>query len=154
MDGLWFPRRWFEFRFTRGGRFWIGTELGKGNDVKPQGFLLDAQVLHTRMRPAHHHFVYPVFCVRLALSDLNVYQNTWFGINRWRPLSVRTRDFGGRNDGDLQQWLQGILKEHGISADGECFLQCFPRVLGYAFNPVCFFIATISNLNCVRFSAK
>jgi hypothetical protein len=52
-----------------------------------------------------------------------------------RPLSLRTRDYGPRDGSDLELWMRTLLAEQGIAADGEIWLQTFPRVLGYAFNP-------------------
>jgi DUF1365 family protein len=51
---------------------------------------------------------------------------------------MRTRDYGPRDGSDLELWMRTLLAEQGIAADGEIWLQTFPRVLGYAFNPVSF----------------
>ena len=58
--------------------------------------------------------------------------------NRFNLLSFHDRDHG---DGKtpLLPWIEGLLRAEGISdADGEIWLQTFPRVLGYVFNPVSF----------------
>ncbi len=37
--------------------------------------------------------------------------------------------------------MRGVLARHGLqAADGEIWLQTFPRVLGYVFNPVSFWL--------------
>jgi DUF1365 family protein len=100
--------------------------------------LIHARVMHARLRPVLHRFVYPVFYVRLNLARLEECQSRWFGVDRARPLSLRTRDYGPRDGSDLELWMRNLLAEHGIVADGEIWLQTFPRVLGYAFNPVSF----------------
>ncbi|MYM26449.1 DUF1365 family protein [Duganella sp. FT135W] len=100
--------------------------------------LIHARVMHARLRPVLHRFVYPVFYVRLNLARLEECQLRWFGVDRRRPLSLRTRDYGPRDGSSLEQWMRGLLSAHGIAADGEIWLQTFPRVLGYAFNPVSF----------------
>ncbi|WP_179673291.1 DUF1365 domain-containing protein [Duganella sp. 1224] len=100
--------------------------------------LVDARVMHSRFRPVLHRFVYPVFYVRVNLARLDACQSSWFGIDRRRPLSIRTRDYGPRDGSDLQRWMRALLATHGIHADGEIWLQTFPRVLGYVFNPVSF----------------
>lgn len=100
--------------------------------------LVHARVMHARLRPALHRFVYPVFYVRVNLARLDECQSAWFGIDRRRPLSLRTRDYGPRDGGNLEQWMRALLSTHGIDADGDIWLQTFPRVFGYVFNPVSF----------------
>ncbi|MRW88602.1 DUF1365 family protein [Duganella sp. FT80W] len=100
--------------------------------------LVHARVMHARLRPVLNRFVYPVFYVRLDLARLDQCQSGWFGIDRRRPLSLRTRDYGPRDGSSLEAWMRGLLRQHGIVADGAIWLQTFPRVLGYAFNPVNF----------------
>jgi DUF1365 family protein len=104
----------------------------------PAAQLVHARVMHARLRPVFHRFVYPVFYVRVNLARLEECQSAWFGVNRRRPLSIRTRDYGPRDGSDLQQWMRTLLDTHGIKADGEIWLQTFPRVFGCVFNPVSF----------------
>lgn len=100
--------------------------------------LVHGQVMHARLRPAPHRFVYPLFYVRLNLARLDACNSGWFGVDRWRPLSIRRRDYGPRDGTSLEQWMRDLLRAHQIEADGEIWLQTFPRVLGYVFNPVSF----------------
>lgn len=100
--------------------------------------LVHARVMHARVRPTNNRFVYPVFYVRINLSRLADCRYKWFGIDCWRPASIRTRDYGPRDGSSLETWMRSLLKEHGISADGDIWLQTFPRVFGYIFNPVSF----------------
>lgn len=100
--------------------------------------LVRGQVMHARLRPVPHRFVYPVFYVRLNLARLDACNSPWFGVDRWRPLAIRRRDYGPRDGSSLELWMRALLREHGIAADGEIWLQTFPRVAGYAFNPISF----------------
>ena len=104
-------------------------------NVDPAAWLLTGQVMHERLRPKHHHFVYPVFCVRCDLDRLASLDSRWFGVDRWRPLSLYQRDHGPRDGSDLATWMRAQLSAAGIeAADGKIWLQAFPRVFGYAFN--------------------
>ncbi len=105
---------------------------------QPAHQLVHGQVMHARLRPARHRFVYPVLYLRLNLARLDACQSVWFGVDRWRPLSIRRRDYGPRDGSSLELWMRALLREHDIAADGEIWLQTFPRVAGYAFNPVSF----------------
>nr|WP_222622472.1 DUF1365 domain-containing protein [Ramlibacter albus] len=93
-------------------------------------------VRHARLRPVRHAFRYPSLFVLLPLRS-------WRGggalaRNRFAPLSFHDADHGdGR--GDALSWIDGLLRSEGIDdATGEVWLQCFPRVFGYAFKPVSF----------------
>lgn len=95
-------------------------------------------VMHRRLRPTVHAFVYPVFFVRLPLSHLDAAANRLFSVDRFNLLSLRRRDHGPRNGSPLRPWIQALLREHGLPDDGEVVLQTFPRVFGFVFNPVSF----------------
>eukprot|EP01037_Dinobryon_pediforme_P019287 gene19287-19681_t len=108
-------------------------------------YLLRGQVMHERLRPVHHRFVYPVFCVRLNLARLAEAGNIWFGIDRRRLMSLRMRDYGPRDGSSLDAWMRLQLSQAGLPADGEIWLQTFPRVFGIVFNPVSFWYCHDSN---------
>jgi DUF1365 family protein len=101
-----------------------------------QSSLLKAQVMHQRLRPVLHRFIYPVFFVRINLAHTHLLTNAIFGINRWRPLSLFFKDYGPRDGSNLLLWIQDLLKNQGVELDGHVFLQTFPRIFGYAFNPI------------------
>ncbi|GGY14560.1 DUF1365 domain-containing protein [Paludibacterium paludis] len=101
-------------------------------------YLLTGHVMHHRLRPIANRFVYPVFCLRLNVSALADMRGLWFGVDCWRPLSLRTRDYGPRDGSPLLPWIHAQLTEAGLCADGDIWLQTFPRVFGYVFNPVSF----------------
>jgi DUF1365 family protein len=100
--------------------------------------LLIGHVMHRRLRPVMHRFVYPVFYLRLNLASMQHEQNRWFGVNRWRALSFFEKDYGPRDGTPLLPWIRQHLAEQQIVADGPIVLQTMPRILGYAFNPVSF----------------
>ncbi len=97
-------------------------------------------VHHSRLRPARNSFSYGVFFLRLPLRSMQsrTIPAVLFSHNRFNLLSFHDRDHG---DGEqaLLPWIDKLLKLEGITdADGEMWLQTFPRVLGYVFNPVSF----------------
>jgi uncharacterized protein len=97
--------------------------------------LLTGRVMHRRLRPVQHHFSYGVFFLRLPLTRL---QEAGIAINRPALCSFHFRDHGARDGSHPLAWIRALLAREGIDADGEVWLQCFPRVLGYVFNPVSF----------------
>ncbi|MCM2485525.1 DUF1365 domain-containing protein [Burkholderia glumae] len=100
--------------------------------------LLVGHVMHERLRPVRHAFRYALFQVCCDVERLDELHGAWFGIDRWRPLGLATRDYGPRDGQPLGPWLRARLAEAGIPADGPIWLQTIPRIFGYAFNPVSF----------------
>lgn len=100
--------------------------------------LLIGHVMHHRLRPTVNAFVYPVFFIQLPLADLSAGNGPIFSVDRNNLLSFHQKDHGPRDGSPLLPWIQSLLRERGLPADGEIVLQCFPRVFGYVFNPVSF----------------
>ncbi|WP_323003537.1 DUF1365 domain-containing protein [Denitromonas sp.] len=95
-------------------------------------------VYHRRVRPVANAFTYPVFYVQLPVADPATARGPMFAVDGWGVLGFRTRDHGPRDGSPLRPWIRARLREHGLPDDGPVMLQCFPRVLGYVFNPVSF----------------
>lgn len=102
----------------------------------PQLFV--GHVMHRRLRPVVHAFVYPVFYIRLPLRQLALANCPIFSVDRGNLLSFHQRDHGPRDGSPLLPWMQSLLQERGLPDDGEILLQTFPRVCGVLFNPVSF----------------
>ncbi len=102
-----------------------------------QSWLYRGEVLHRRVRPAANAFRYGVFYLKFPLHRLGELSNAVFSVDRFNLLSFHQADHG--DGGDLLVWVRALLKREGVDdADGEIVLQCFPRVLGFVFNPVSF----------------
>jgi uncharacterized protein len=95
-------------------------------------------VRHTRLRPAHNAFAYPTYFLMLPMRSLSRATDSALARNRFAPISFYDKDHGdGRSD--ALQWLDELLRAEGIDdAQGEIWLHCYPRVLGYTFKPVSF----------------
>jgi DUF1365 family protein len=97
------------------------------------------RVMHHRLRPAANRFVYPVFFLSIPLSRVEALENRWCSVNRWNLVSFRFADHGACDGSHPLAWIRALLAREGLAAaDGEVWLQTFPRVLGYVFNPVSF----------------
>jgi DUF1365 family protein len=96
------------------------------------------EVRHLRLRPVRNAFVYPTYFLLLPMRSLREAACPALTRNRFGLISFHDRDHGdGR--ADSLAWLEERLELEGIKdADGEIWLQCYPRVLGYAFKPVSF----------------
>ena len=60
-----------------------------------------------------------------------------FGVNRAALYSFNEADHGERDGSPLRAYAQRRAAEHGIDlAGGRVLLLCYPRLLGYTFNPL------------------
>jgi hypothetical protein len=95
------------------------------------------RVMHRRLFPVENRFVYPVFFLLINLEHLERRRHWLFGINRRHPLAFHFKDHGDGRDPRL--WVRERLAESGIhDCNGGLWIQTFPRVFGYLFNPVSF----------------
>ena len=94
--------------------------------------------MHRRWRPAGHQFVYPVYFCLLPLLGIETLGSALFSINRFNLFSFHFSDHGQRDGSHPLPWIRALLAKNGVLADGHISLQCFPRVLGFVFNPVSF----------------
>jgi uncharacterized protein len=109
-------------------------------DAMTHALLMTGRVMHERLRPAAHRFEYPVCFVSCDIARFDDLPRAWFGIDRTRLLGLSTRDYGPRDGSALEPWMRARLAESNIPADGEIRLLTIPRVVGYAFNPVSFWL--------------
>ena len=103
-----------------------------------RALLAFGRVRHRRLRPAAHSFEYPTYFLLLPMRALREQPDTALARNRFGLISFHDRDHGdGR--ADCLAWLEERLAAEGVrDADGEVWLQTYPRVLGYVFKPVSF----------------
>ena len=96
-------------------------------------------VMHARLKPMGHRFSYRVMSLLIdldRLADANR-QSLLFGINRAALYSFRESDHGARDGTSLRAYAQACAAERGIDlAGGRVLLLCYPRLLGYTFNPL------------------
>ena len=102
--------------------------------------VIEGEIAHTRRRPAANAFAYPAFCLRIPLSRLPALAESGIAWNRRGLLAFHDRDHGAGNRGALLPWIRELLAAEGLAADGEVVLHTFPRMLGYVFNPVSFWV--------------
>jgi len=98
-----------------------------------------SQVMHRRFGTAAYRFSYPVFSLLLDVDELEqtAARSRLLRVDRPGLLSFYRKDHGPRDGTALRPWAEGLLAGHGIDlAGGPIRLLCFPRILGYGFNPL------------------
>jgi len=102
--------------------------------------IIHGEVAHRRTRPAANAFRYPAFCLRVPLAQLDALAAGGIALNRRGWLAFHERDHGPRDGSPLAPWIAALLAREGVAAGGEVVLYAFPRMLGYVFNPVSFWV--------------
>ena len=99
----------------------------------------EGAVYHRRLRPKVHAFRYRVFSLLIDLDELPALHRRLrlFSHNRWNLFSFLDRDHGIGNPAMLRAWIDERLAGIGIAIPGgRITLLCYPRILGYVFNPL------------------
>ena len=102
--------------------------------------VIHGTVRHRRRRPVENAFAYAACSLALPLSRLADLPRLGLPHNRAAPVAFFDRDHGPRDGSALEPWIRRILASEGVAADGEIVLHAFPRMLGYVFNPVSFWV--------------
>jgi len=103
------------------------------------GCLYLGRVMHARFKPCTHRFVYRVFSLYLDIDRIAelAAKLKLFSAGRFNLFSFHAKDHGPRDGSPLRPWVERHLAAHGIALDGGAIrLLCFPRILGYVFNPL------------------
>jgi DUF1365 family protein len=96
-------------------------------------------VMHARLKPIAHRFSYRVMSLLIDLDRLMEAgrQSPLFGVNRTALYSFCEEDHGQRDGSSLRAYTERCAAEHGIDLKGgRVLLLCYPRLMGYAFNPL------------------
>jgi DUF1365 family protein len=97
------------------------------------------EVMHARLKPMGHRFSYRVMSLLIDLDRLTEADrlSRLFGVNRAALYSFHESDHGARDGSPLRAYTQRCATEHGIDlSGGRVLLLCYPRLLGYTFNPL------------------
>lgn len=101
--------------------------------------IYDNVLTHNRYAVRAHSFRYRVSSLLLDLDELDELSARLrlFSRNRANLFSFYDTDHGPGDGRELRAWLAALLAEHGIDdASGPVRVLCFPRLLGYVFNPL------------------
>jgi DUF1365 family protein len=101
--------------------------------------LYHCRVAHERLLPFRHGFAYRVFSLLLDIDRLPqiAAASRLLRHNRFGLVGFHDRDHGPRDGSPLRPWVEAALRRHGLAEAGHrILLFCFPRLLGYVFNPL------------------
>ncbi len=113
-----------------------------------ESFIYTGNVIHKRFKPKQHYFKYKVFSIFLDLAEISSINKeiNFFSYNKFNLISFYDKDHGPRDGSSLDEWVKSNLKSIGIEEKNlKIKILCYPRILGYVFNPLSIFF--IYNLN-------
>ncbi|CAL77667.1 conserved hypothetical protein [Bradyrhizobium sp. ORS 278] len=114
-------------------------DIDQPGDRGAAATLYVGEVMHARMRPTTHRFQYRVMSLLIDLGRLDEAnrQSALFGVNRRALYSFHESDHGRRDGSSLLAYAQACAADHGVDlTGGRVLLLCYPRLLGYVFNPL------------------
>lgn len=97
------------------------------------------RVIHRRLAPRRHLFSYDVVSALIDLDELDRLDRRFrlFSVNRFNLFSFHERDHGASDGRGLKRHIEDLVCDAGTDVRGGTIsLLCYPRVLGYAFNPL------------------
>ena len=122
-------------------------------------YIYTGNVVHKRFKPKIHYFKYKVFSLLVDLSELKLLDKSLkiFSYNRFNIVSFYDKDHGARDGSSIKDWVISNLKKNKIDTENiQIKLLCYPRIFGYAFNPLSVFYIydRSSNLISILYEVK
>ena len=97
------------------------------------------RVVHNRLIPRPHAFAYRVFALALDVDEIadNAARLYLFGYNNRSLVNVHDADHGRGDGKPIAQYIRTTLRDAGLEqASARVVLLCYPRLLGFVFNPL------------------
>jgi len=117
-----------------------------------ESFIYSGDVVHRRFKPKEHFFKYKVFSLFIDLSELEKIEKKipFFSYNKINLISFYDKDHGDRNASSLRVWVEKNLNSLEIETNEiKIKLLCYPRILGYVFNPLSIFFVYNKNSSLI-----
>ncbi|MGO6982595.1 DUF1365 domain-containing protein [Rhizobium leguminosarum] len=96
------------------------------------------EIMHQRMKPFGHRFRYRVFSLLVDLDRLDEAGrlSMLFSVNGRNLVSFQEKDHAEIRNTSLRAYADRLLAEAGLDRADRILLVCYPRILGYVFNPL------------------
>lgn len=117
----------------------VTTLEQNGQPPQAAGVLYPGEVMHARLKPFGHRFVYRVFSLLVDIDRLaELGRMTWLlKVNRPGLTSFRESDHVEREGETLRAFVDRLLADAGLGKQAaRVLLLAYPRILGYVFNPI------------------
>ncbi len=111
---------------------------------RPAAALYAGLVMHARLKPKPHRFNYRTYNLAIDLDRLDEAHKAsrFFSVGRFNLLSFRESDHGEGAAAGLAGHARALLARAGLQTPvHRLTLLCYPRVLGFVFNPISVYFA-------------
>jgi len=102
--------------------------------------LIKGDIMHHRFLPKENHFDYKSTYISFPLANINDLKRFLFSLGKFNLFGFYNYDYGDKNPKNINDWIYQILQENNIHNIRNIVLVTHPRVLGYVFNPVSFWL--------------
>lgn len=112
-----------------------------------QPFLIEGDIMHHRFFEKTNKFNYKSTYISFPITEVSKLKNTLFSLEKFNLFSFYKSDHNNEkypND-NYNIWIKKILDENKINNIENIVLFSHPRVLGYIFNPVSFWLCFDKN---------
>ena len=123
----------------------VGGERALARDARdfaalPRG-ILDARVTHVRHQPRPYALSHKLWYLHIGLDELTRLPGALLGYNRGKLYSINDRDYG-ESGRPLARWIDDAFAAAGcgVPPAGRIALLTMPRIAGFSFNPVSFWL--------------
>lgn len=104
--------------------------------------LYRGEVVHRRLAPLRHELRYRVYNFFADIDELSLLakRHRFFSYNRFNLFSISDRNHGRGDGTSIREHVWSIVEKVNTDAPvTRVFMFCYPRVLGFVFNPVTVF---------------
>ena len=105
-----------------------------------QPLLIKGDIMHYRFFPKKNHFDYKSTYISFPISKLKELRKPLFSLSKFNLYGFYQSDYGTKDSANIEQWIKQILHSNNIDNINHIVLVTHPRVLGYVFNPVSFWL--------------
>lgn len=114
----------------------MGNRLTLGGRMSSKLYV--GQVMHKRKKPVEYEFNYTTLSIKVDLDQIaeEASQLRWLSLNKFNLVSLNYKDHGARDGKPWREWINEFLALYGIAKPARVELLCYPRILGYSFNPL------------------
>lgn len=121
----------------------ITTMEENGPPPSLAGVLYPGAVMHARLKPMGHRFVYSVFSLLVDVDRLTELDRVsrLLSVNKRNLASFYESDHTERPGETVRTFADRLLAGADIAPPSRVLLLSYPRILGYAFNPISVYFA-------------
>lgn len=112
-------------------------------NINQNPYLIQGEIMHQRFSPKKNYFKYKSTYISFPISQIRKLKKALFSLNRFNLFSL---DEAHQNHQTHQEFINEILTKFSLSTKiSEIILIKHPKILGYVFNPVSFWLCLNKN---------